>query len=87
MCSTPKMPVPNPVACPYCRAKRFAFIDRARIELVSNAKVGSGNVLTPELSLLVCLGCGHTGWFLRDHGEQLEQVIFEERRAPDESYR
>lgn len=81
------MPKPTPNPCPYCRATRFAWIDEAKIEVVSDAKIGFGNVIHLQVSLLACRGCGHAAWFLRDHEEQLEKIEFDERRAPDEAYR
>ncbi len=79
------MSAQNP--CYHCGSRTFSFISKARIELVSDQKVGWGNVLNPQLSLLVCNGCGHTAWFLRDHAEFLEGVQCETRTVPAEEYR
>ena len=81
------MSVPEPSPCPYCTSSSFAFIGRAKIELTSDAKVGFGNVLNPEISLLVCRGCGHAAWFLRDHEQTLEGIKHDRLTAPQKGYR
>ena len=79
------MSVRNP--CYHCGSRLFSFIKRGRFELVSDQKVGFGNVLNPEVALLVCNGCGHTAWFMRDHAEFLEGIQCESRTVPEEQYR
>lgn len=79
------MSVRNP--CYQCGSASFSWIERARVEIVSDAKIAAGNVLNPEVSLLVCNGCGHTAWFMRDHQEMLEGVLCETRSVAPEKYR
>ena len=79
------MSVRNP--CYHCGSRTFSFIKTATIELVSDEKVASGNVLNPEVALLVCNGCGHTAWFMRDHQTMLEGVQCETRTVPHDGYR
>lgn len=81
------MSVPEPPPCPYCTSSSFAFLARAKIDVTSDAKVGFGNVLNPEVSLLVCRGCGHTAWFLRDHEQTLQGIKHEARTASPKGYR
>jgi len=73
--------------CYHCGSRTFSFIATARIELVSDEKIGWGNVLNPEVSLLVCTGCGHTAWFMRAHEKLLEGIKCETRTVPEQQYR
>ncbi len=66
--------IPPRHPCPYCGSSRFALIEQGTIEVLSDAKVGFGNVLHPVISLLVCEGCGHTAWFMVDHPKMLRGV-------------
>jgi hypothetical protein len=79
--TTPRHP------CPYCGSASFAFLDRGTVEILSDAKVGFGNVLQPEISLLICKGCGHTAWFMRDHAKTIASVKHEVRAVPTGTYR
>lgn len=55
--------------------------------MLCDAKVGFGNVLTPKVSLLVCKGCGHTAWFMREPTQQLQEVRHDVRSVPTTGYR
>ncbi|MEZ4407121.1 MAG: hypothetical protein R3A52_11665 [Polyangiales bacterium] len=79
--TTPRHP------CPYCGSMSFAWIERASVELCSDAKVGFGNVLNPTVSLMVCEGCGHTAWFMREPATMLEGIKHERRSVPVTGYR
>ena len=71
------------------RGRRYVrLIARASLEVLSDAKVGWGNALNPEVSLLVCRGCGHVAWFLCDPKKTLEGITHYDRAAsPTKAYR
>lgn len=73
--------------CPYCGSMTFGWIERASVELVCNAKIDAGNVINPTVSLLVCEGCGHTAWFMREPEKMLQTVRHEVRSVPVTGYR
>lgn len=73
--------------CPWCGSTSFAWIERGKFELTCDAKISSGNVLNPEVSLLVCEGCGHTGWFMREHARQLADIKHKTLTVPVTGYR
>ncbi len=81
------MSAPEPPPCPYCSSASFAWIDRAILNLTSDLKIGFGNVLKPEVSLLACRGCGHVAWFLRDHDKTLAGIQCEPVTASQKVYR
>ncbi len=49
--------------CPYCGATKFGLIEKACVEILCTAKRASGNVLNPDFTACVCMGCGATTFF------------------------
>ena len=65
---------PPSAPCPWCASTTFAWLRTATFELLSDEKLKWGNVLHPEVGLLICEGCGHTAWFLQGHTRLLAEV-------------
>jgi hypothetical protein len=64
-----------------CGCARFGYVQDVAIKIVTDAKIGSGNVLQPRTSLYVCLDCGTLRWQLLEHVEFLRSVRHEVMRA------
>jgi predicted nucleic-acid-binding Zn-ribbon protein len=50
-------------ACPWCGSTRFGIVKDLYVEIVSDEKVGHGNVIHPRFSVVVCGQCGVTHFF------------------------
>lgn len=60
--------------CHYCGSTRFGVIEDARFELLSEAKIKFGNVLHPEFTVVVCMGCGETSFFSKSGSQHLLEL-------------
>lgn len=60
--------------CYHCGSTRFGVIDKAWFELLSDAKVKFGNVMHPDLTVVVCTGCGETRFFSKPGKDNLLEL-------------
>lgn len=52
--------------CPNCGSTKFGVVYGLCVEMISEAKKGSGNILQPRFDAAICMGCNLTQMFMRE---------------------